>query len=128
MDARVQNPADPSIGDLFHQLVDDGKSFVGAEVGLYKQIAVYRASKAKNGIIAMVVGGVLAFAALIAFMVGLMMELADLLDSSALGGLALLAITGLIAFFLFRYGAGTMAALSGDAEEKAALREGESRA
>lgn len=124
----MQNPAESSIGDLFHKLVDDGRSLVGAEVGLYKQIAVYRASKAKNGIIALVAGGLLAFAALIAFMVGLMMELADLFDSSALGGLALLVITGVIAFLLFRFGAGKMAALSGDADEKAALREGESRA
>ena len=124
----MQNPAESSIGDLFHQLVDDGRSLVGAEIGLYKQIAAYRASKARNGIIALVAGGLLAFAALIAFMVGLMMELADLFDSSALGGFVLLAVTGLIAFFLFRYGAGKMSALSGDADEKRALLEGESRA
>lgn len=128
MDARIQSPTEQGIGDLVHQLVADGRSLVSAEVNLYKQIATYRAGKAKNGVVAMVAGGLLAFAALIALMVGLMMELAHLLDSSALGGLALLAITGLIAFFLFRYGAGKMTALSGDPEEKAALRAGESRA
>lgn len=128
MDARVQHPADSSIGDLFHKLVDDGRNLVGAEVNLYKQIAVYRASKAKNGIIALVAGGLLAFAALIAFMVGLVMEVAELVDSSALGGLIVLAVVGIIAFFLFRFGAGKMAALSGDEDEKAALHDGGTRA
>lgn len=128
MDARVQhNPAESSIGDLFHQLVDDGRNLVGSEVNLYKQIALYRASKAKNGIIALVAGGLLAYAALIAFMVGLVMGLADLIGPVA-GGFVVLAVTGVIAFLLFRYGAGKMAALSGDPEEKAALREGENRA
>lgn len=128
MDARVHNPAEASIGDLFKQVVADGRTLVGAEVNLYKQIAKYRAGKAKSGLVALVAGGLLAFAALIAFMVGLMLEIAHLLDSSALAGLALLAVTGLIAFFLFRFGAGKMAALSGDQDEKAALRAGESRA
>jgi hypothetical protein len=128
MDARVQNPADNSIGDLFHKLVDDGKTLVGAEVNLYKQIASYRAAKAKNGVIALVAGGVLALTALIALMVGIMMDIGDWLDSFALGGLIVLAVTGLIAFLLFRWGAGKMAALSGDEEERKALHQGESRA
>jgi hypothetical protein len=98
LDARVHNPAEASIGDLFKQVVADGRTLVGAEVNLYKQIAKYRAGKAKSGLVALVAGGLLAFAALIAFMVGLMLEIAHLLDSSALAGLALLAVTGLIAF------------------------------
>lgn len=128
MDARVHHPTEQGIGDLVHQLVADGRNLVAAEVNLYKQIAAYRAGKAKNGIVAMAAGGLLLFAAFIAFMVGLMMEIAHLFDSSALGGLALLAVTGVIAFLLFRYGAGKMTALSGDSDEKAALRAGESRA
>lgn len=127
MDARVQNPADSSIGELVHKLVDDGRTLVGAEVNLYKQIALYRAGKARNGIIALVAGGLLAFAALIAFMVGLVMGLADLIGPVA-GGFVVLAVTGIIAFLLFRFGAGKMAALSGDATEKNALRDGEDRA
>lgn len=128
MDARVQNPTDNSIGDLFHKLVDEGKTLVGAEVNLYKQIALYRAGKAKTGVVALVAGGLLAFTALIALMVGIMMDVGDALDSFALGGLVVLAVTGLVAFLLFRWGAGKMAALSGDQEEQKALREGESRA
>ena len=131
MDARVQHPTasptDSSIGDLFHQLVDDGKSLVGAEVNLYKQIALARAGKAKSGLVALVAGGLLAYAALIAFMVGLVMGLADLVGPVA-GGAIVLAVTGIISFFLFRYGAGKMSALGGDEEEKTAIAAGERRA
>ena len=127
MDARVNNPVESSIGDLFHQLVDDGRTVVKAEVNLYKQIGLYRASKAKNGVIAFAAGGLLAFAALIAFMVGLVMGLADLIGPVA-GGFVVLAVTGIVAFLLFRYGAGKMSALSGDPEEKAALAAGERQA
>ena len=127
MDARVQNPADESIGDLVHQLVDDGRSLARAEINLYKQIAIYRASKAKNGIAALVAGGLLAYAGLIALLVGFVLGLADLIGPVA-GGLVVMAVTGIIAYVLFRWGAGKMAALSGDEEEKSALSAGERKA
>lgn len=128
MDARVQHPAaDPSIGDLFHQLVDDGRTLVGAEVNLYKQVALYRAGKAKGGIVAMVAGGLLAYAGLIAALVGLVLGLADLIGPVA-AGLVVLAVSGLVAFLLLRWGAGKMSALSGDPEERAALAAGERKA
>ena len=128
MDARVQNPAaDPSIGDLFHQLVDDGRTLVGAEVNLYKQVALYRAGKAKTGIVAMVAGGLLAYAGLIAALVGFVIGLADLIGPVA-GGLVVFAVSGIVAFLLLRWGAGKMSALSGDPEERAALAAGERRA
>jgi hypothetical protein len=127
LDARVQNPADSGIGDLFSELVADGRNLVSAEVNLYKQIARYRVGKAKNGVIALVAGGFLAYAGLIAFLVGVVMGLADLIGP-VLGGLAVLLVSGIIAFLLFRYGAGKMAALSGDEDEKSAIRAGENRA
>ncbi len=129
MDARVQNPTpdETSIGGLFHQLVDDGRTLAKAEVDLYKEIALYRWSKAKNGIIALVAGGLLAYAALIAFLVSLVMGL-DPIVGPVLGGLIVLAVSGAAAFFMFRYGAAKMKALSGDQEEKAALAAGERRA
>lgn len=131
MDARVRHPrpddpADSSIGDLFHQLVDDGRSFARAEANLYKQIALYRAGKAKSGLIALGAGAVLGLGGFVAFLVGLVMGLADLIGPVA-AGLVVLAVTGIVAFLLFRYGAGKMAALSGDPEEKAALAAGERR-
>ena len=131
MDARVNppradNPADNSIGDLFHQLVDDGRSLVSAEVDLYKQIALYRTGKARNGIIALAVAGLLAYAGLIAFLVGLVMGLAPIMGP-VLGGLLVLAASGVIAFALVKYGVPKVRALGGDAEEKDALRNGEAR-
>jgi len=132
MDARVQvprhaDPTDSSIGDLFHQLVDDGRTLVSAEVNLYKQIATRRANNAKSGLVALVAGGLLAYAALIAFLVGLVMGLADLVGPVA-GGLIVLAVSGIAAFLMVRYGLGKMAALGGDPEEKAALKAGERQA
>jgi len=128
MEARVRvhdtPPGDSSIKDLFGQLVDDGRGLVRAEVNLYKQVALYRVGKAKIGVAALVAGGLLAYAALIAFLVGLVMGLADLIGP-VLGGLVVLAVCGIVAFLLFRFGASKMAALSGDEDEKAALAAGE---
>lgn len=124
MHGRIERPDDDSIGDLIHQLVEDGRSVAAAEANLYKQIALYRIGKARTGAIALAAGGFLAFAGLIAALVGLVMGLADLIGPVA-GGLVVLAATGAIGFLLVRFGAGKMRALSGDAEEKAALAAGE---
>lgn len=124
MHGRVERPDDDSIGDLIQQLVEDGRNVAAAEVRLYKQIALYRIGKARTGAIALAAGGFLAFAGLIAALVGLVMGLAVLIGPVA-AGLVVLAATGAIAFLLVRFGLGKMAALSGDAEEKAALSAGE---
>lgn len=132
VDARVQtrrpdDPADASIADLFHELIDDGRNLLGAEINLYKQIAAYRANKAKNGVIAIVAVIFLLNAALVAFFVGLVMGLADLIGPVA-AGLVVLAVTGGIGFLIVRSAAGKLAALGGDKEEKAALKAGQQRA
>ena len=126
MDARVQHPdpTDRPIGELFGQLVDDGRDFVRAEVDLYKKIALYRAGKAKIGAVAVAAGGFLAYAGLIAFLVGLVMGLADWVGPVA-GGLIVLAVSGIVGFLLIRFGAGKLAALGGDPEEKSAIAAGE---
>jgi len=124
MDARVHNPADESIGDLFGQLIDDGRNAVHAEIGLYKAIALYRAGKAKRGLVALVAGGFLAYAALIAALVGFVLGLAPLVGPVA-GGLIVLAVCGVVSFLLIRYGVGKLSALSGDRDEKAAIAAGE---
>ena len=132
MDARVHthspgNPGEVSVADLFHRVVDDGRGLISAEVNLYKQIAAYRASKAKNGIIALAAAVFLLNAALVAFFVGLVMGLADLIGP-VLAGLAVLVVTGIIGFVMVRYGIGKLGVLGGDREEKAALKAGEQRA
>jgi hypothetical protein len=124
LDARVQNPSDSSIADLFGQLVDDGRTLVRAEVDLYKEVALYRAGKAKSGLVALVAGALLAYAGLIAALVGLVIGLAQLVGPVA-GGLIVLAVAGLVGYLLIRYGAAKMAALSGGEEEKEALSAGE---
>lgn len=124
MHGRVENPDDNSIGDLIQQLVDEGRSVASAEANLYRQIALYRIGKARTGAIALAAGGFLAFAGLIAALVGMVMGLAVLIGPVA-AGLVVLAVTGLIGFILVRFGIDKMAALSGDAEEKAALTAGE---
>ena len=124
MHGRVENPDDNSIGDLIQQLVDEGRSVASAEANLYKQIALYRIGKARTSAIALAAGGFLAFAGLIAALVGMVMGLAVLIGPVA-AGLVVLAVTGLIGVILVRFGIGKMAALSGDAEEKAALTAGE---
>lgn len=119
-------PADPtqsSIGGLIHQVLDDGRAVVAAEVDLYKRIALYRAGKAKNGLLAFVAAALLAFAGLIAFLVGLVIGLAALIGPVG-AGIVVLVGTGVVAFLLVRFGAARLGALSGDAEEKAALAAG----
>ena len=132
LDARVnmpqaEDPADASIGDLFQQLVEDGRSFVGAEANVYKEIARYRIGKAEYGIVALVAAILIGNAGLLAAFVGLVMGLADLVGP-VFGGLIVLVLAAVAAGLLARWGGGKLAALGGDAQEKAALSAGEQRA
>jgi hypothetical protein len=124
MDARVENPNDTSVGELFHKLLDEGREMAGAEARLYKEIALYRAGKAKGGLAALGAAIFLVNAGLVAAMVGFVIGLAPYIGPVA-SGLAVLAASAMVGFLLFRYGAGKLRALSGDAEEKAALTAGE---
>lgn len=124
MDAPASRPSEPTIGELFGRLADEGKAFARAEASLYRAIAMRRVSLAKNGAIALAAALFLVNAALVAFMVGLALQLAKWVGP-ALGGLILLVLVGALGFVLVRYGAGKLAALSGDAEERAAIQTGE---
>ncbi|HEY0113738.1 MAG TPA: phage holin family protein [Allosphingosinicella sp.] len=122
MDAPVR--PEPSIGELFGRLKEDARDYARAEAQLYGAIARRRVGRARSGAVALVVAALLANAALIVLLVGLALELA-LHVGPALAGLIVTAVVGLIAFFLVRYGAEKLKALSGDAEERAALAAGE---
>jgi hypothetical protein len=124
VDAPASRPPEPTIGELFGRLADEGKAFAWAEANLYRAIAMRRVSLAKNGVIALVATLFLVNAALVAFMVGLAMQLAKWVGP-ALGGLIVLVVVGILGFVLVRYGIGKLAALGGDAEERAALQTGE---
>lgn len=116
-----------SIGELFGQLSDDARSYAAAEAKLYQAIARRRIGRARNGAIALVVAALLANATLSVLLIGLSLELA-LHVGPALGGLIVTVVVLGIAFLLVRYGAGKLGALSGDPEEQAALKAGETLA
>lgn len=122
MPRKLEDPGDTNLADLFHQLVDDGRSFVRAEINLYRQIAIHRASKARNGLIALAAGGVLLFAALLVLLVMVALWLAVYVGPIA-AGLIVAVVVGLGGFLLIRAGAANLGALGGDDEEKAALGE-----
>jgi hypothetical protein len=124
--APVGDPADTSIAELFHQLVDDGGNVVRAEVSLYKQIARYRLAKASGALAALVVGGLLLFAGLIVLLV--MVALALAFEIGPVGaGLVVFAVAALIGGLLLRYGIGAIAVLGGDEDERRALRKGKQK-
>lgn len=127
MDARTERTDEKSIGDLVHELIDNGKRFVRAEVNLYKQIALYRAAKAKYGIAALAAALLLVNAGLIAALVGAVIGLARFVGPVG-AGLIVLAASAIVAYLLVRYALGSLGALAGDSEERAALSEGERRA
>ena len=123
MDAPAGN-GEASIGELFGRLADDARGFARAEIGLYKSIAKRRAGKAAGGLAALVGAFLLVNAALIALLVSFVIALA-LHIGPVLAGLAVFVVVAVIAGLLARWGAGKMQALSGDAEETAALAAGE---
>ena len=123
MDAPVGN-GESSIGELFGRLADDARGFARAEIGLYRTIAKRRAGKAAGGVAALVVAFLLVNAALIALLVSFVIGLA-LHIGPVLAGLAVFVVVAIVAGLLARWGAGKMQALSGDAEETAALAAGE---
>ena len=127
MAPQIDDPSDSSIADLVHKLVDDGRTYVRAEANLYKQIAFARASKARNGLIALLAGAVLLLAALIVLLVMLAEGLAVHIGPVG-GGLVVAGVTIAIALVLLRYGGARMTALSGDAEERTELASGERKA
>jgi hypothetical protein len=122
----AEDPADTSIAELFHQLVDDGGNVARAEVNLYKQVARYRLAKARGALAALVVGGLLLFAGLIVLLV--MVALALAFEIGPVGaGLVVAAAAALIAGLLLRYGIGAIAVLAGDEDERRALRKGKQK-
>lgn len=124
MDAQTSRPSEPAIGELFGRLADEGKAFARAEANLYRAIAVRRVGLAKNGAIALAAALFLVNAALVALMVGLALQIAKW-TGPALGGLILFVVVGILGYALVRFGIGKLAALGGDADERAALAAGE---
>lgn len=96
-------PADPPpqperpIGELVHELVEEGRSYARAEVGLYQAIAVAkaRALALPAGLLAAAL--FIAMAALNALAVGLVMALAAFVGPLAAGLVAMLLFAAIAA-------------------------------
>ncbi|MCU6453450.1 phage holin family protein [Sphingomonas sp. A2-49] len=91
---------DEGIGTLVSQLVEDVRGLAGAEVALVKARVGERASAYRNAAIFFAVAGVLALAALVALLVGIIMALATLIGpglATAAVVLATLAIAAVLA-------------------------------
>ena len=118
------DPKEESIGALFGRLAEDGRAYARAEIDLYRQIARHRATRARGGLIALIVGAILLLSSLTALIFGLVLWLAGLIGA-LLAGLAVAALLILIGFMLVRFGISGLKALGGDEEERAALTRGE---
>ena len=83
---------DAGIGELVSQLAIDAREMAQAELALVKARASHSAARYKSAAIYFAIAGVLALAALIALLVGLIMTLATLIGP----GLATLAVVGVV--------------------------------
>ncbi len=117
-------PGEETIPALFQRLIDDGKAYARAEVNLVKQIARHRAGKAKGGVVLLGIGVTLLLCSLTALVLALVLGLATLIGPFA-GGMVVFLAFAIAGGLLARSGAKGLAALGGDADEKAALAKAE---
>ncbi|MBU3076387.1 phage holin family protein [Sphingomonas quercus] len=84
----------PSLGDLAHQLVEDGRTAVEAEINVWKAIAAWRLSGLKLGLPLLLVALFVLQALVTALFIGVVIALAPLVGA----GLAVLimGIAGLV--------------------------------
>lgn len=103
---RTENlaPEKRPVGDLVHQLVEEGKAYARAEVDLAKAIAADKASSYKIPAIMLATAFLLLQAAFCALAVAVGLALAPLIGPL---------LGGIIAFLLFAGGAGGLAWLAG---------------
>src|SRR3569623_1476683 len=97
-------PADDErpIGELVHQLIEDGKAYARAEVGLVKAIATAKASALAMPIGLLVAALFIGMAALYALAFGIMLALVKLvrpLLAGVIGMLILAAVAGGLVWF-----------------------------
>lgn len=107
-----------SIGDLFSRAVDEGKTFATAKVDVVKQTALDRVDRAKVGIALIVVGGLLAYAAVIVLLIAVFLWLLG--EIGPLGaGLVVAGATLVTAFLMVKIGAAKVAKVGAGANGKA---------
>lgn len=82
------------LGDLFHRLVEDGKTYARAEVNYYKTVGTERASALKMPVILGVLGILFAHAAFLALCATLFVALASLMSDTLAGLLTVVILAG----------------------------------
>jgi hypothetical protein len=92
--------SDRPVGELVHELIEDGKAYARAEVGLVKAMATDKANALKLPAILLGIAFLLSLAAITALAVGVAMGLAALIGPLA---------GGVVAFLLFAAVAGGLA-------------------
>jgi hypothetical protein len=123
---QLDDPEEPTIAELVHQLVEDARAFAQAEANLYKTIALHRLSQVKAGAILLAAGALLLLAASIALLVMVAIALATLIGPLA-AGLVVALVASVAGWFLIRSGIGHVGAVLGDEEERSALQDKERR-
>lgn len=103
-----RDEAQPGVTELIGQLVDDSRELVSAELGLYRARFGERAEAYKGAAIFFAIAGMLALAALIALLVGLILSLSTLIGPG-LSTLAVVGVTLAIAGVLALVGKGRLA-------------------
>ena len=97
---QAPDESDRPVGELVHELIENGKAYARAEVGLVKASAVTKANALKLPAILFGIAFLLALGGIVALAVGVAMGLATLVGPLA---------GGLLAFFLFAAIAGGLA-------------------
>ena len=92
--------SDRPVGELVHELIEDGKAYARAEVGLVKAMASAKVNAIKLPAILFGIAFLLSLAAITALAVGVAMALATLIGPLA---------GGIVAFLLFAAVAGGLA-------------------
>lgn len=100
--------AEPRIATLVSQLIDDFRELVSAEVALQKARVGERVGAFRGAAIFFAIAGVLALAALIALLVGLILSLATLIGPG-LATVAVIGVTLLVAGVLAMIGKSRLA-------------------
>lgn len=85
MHGRFEAPEDPSVGELFARLTEDGKAAVRSEIALYRSALSLRLARARRGLILAIAAIVVIHLSLIAGAVYLTAALATLIGPLAAG-------------------------------------------
>lgn len=86
------------IGTLFSRLIEEGRDFVRAEIGVYRQITLNRLMRSRTAVVLAVAAILLAQASITALLVGIMFALAWWLGP--IGGGVVTAVLGLLISWL----------------------------